>query len=414
MTRYGNRILIVFLPVLFLGLLPAQQRVQETRLLNVQPTGKGFRGAGFLGSKIFAYTRFHEGIGINLFRLEGEREVAVLKQRHGVGIGEYITRIEVARDDSRIVFGSSGDTHHYPTAIFSVRPDGSQLTKLIASGSDCDKTGSSGYGPSYCNFPYGGRLSPDGQRILFFNKVLEWNEEAKDNDYNYYLSLMPAAGGPVVRLVELGPGNHAVWSEDGASIYYSTAGKQGYDPWHDVPQRYDLETGRSEFLTDEPWHAWPPGLAVSRSDGALYFIAKQGFVRLDPETGEVEVVSEERFDTFDLSPDGHRAVGLKEGAVTIVDLEFPSRSPLRMELGGVDELKLGAVSVARKKMLGQMEKTAPSTSDTIARLFHSRAVTKVKESIGIQRIRWLTNERLWCVLGESPAKVRVGTIRLAN
>ena len=47
MTRYGNRILIVFLPVLFLGLLPAQQRVQETRLLNVQPTGKGFRGAGF-------------------------------------------------------------------------------------------------------------------------------------------------------------------------------------------------------------------------------------------------------------------------------------------------------------------------------------------------------------------------------
>ena len=110
-----------------------------------------------------------------------------------------------------------------------------------------------------------------------------------------------------------------------------------------------------------------PGLAVSRSDGALYFIAKQGFVRLDPETGEVEVVSEERFDTFDLSPDGRRAVGLKEGAVTIVDLEFPSRSPLRMELGGVDELKLGAVSVARKKMLGQMEKTAPSTSDTTSR-----------------------------------------------
>ena len=413
MTRYGNRILIVFLPVLFLGLLPAQQRVQETRLLNVQPTGKGFRGAGFLGSKIFAYTQFHEGIGINLFRLEGEREVAVLKQRHGVGIGEYITRIEVARDDSRIVFGSSGDTHHYPTAIFSVRPDGSQLTKLIVSGSDCDKTRSTGYGPSYCNFPYGGRISPDGQKILFFNKVLEWNEETKVNDYNFYLSLMPAGGGPVVRLEEIGPGRStAVWSKDGRSIYYCSS-RSSDETWNYVPRRYDLETGRSEFLIDEAWKALPP-LAGSRADGALYFRSNQGFVRLDPETREVEVIVEERFDTFDLSPDGRRAVGLKEGAVTIVDLGFPSSSPLQRELGVVDELELGKVSAAREKMLVQMEKTARSASAGIPKWLQSRAVEEVLGSIGIQRIRWLDNERLWCVLGEHPAKVRVGTIRLTN
>ena len=68
-----------------------------------------------------------------------------------------------------------------------------------------------------------------------------------------------------MRLEEIGPGFSAVWSKDGTSIYYSSS-KHRYDPWHDVPRRYDLETGRSDFLTDSSWHVWPPGLAVSRAD----------------------------------------------------------------------------------------------------------------------------------------------------
>ena len=65
MSRYGNKILVILMLVLFSGLLlAAQQRVQETRLLKVQTRGKNFVGLGFLGSKLFVYSRFDEGIGI--------------------------------------------------------------------------------------------------------------------------------------------------------------------------------------------------------------------------------------------------------------------------------------------------------------------------------------------------------------
>ena len=208
-----------------------------------------------------------------------------------------------------------------------MRPDGSQLTKLVQSGDDCDEFVYPGYGTGLCSSPSAPRLSPDGRKIIFFNDVREWDEEARDNLSHYYLSTMPATGGPIVRLQEAGPGYDAVWSEDGRSIYYYFS---RYDPWDGVPRRYDLETGRSEFLTDKTWRARSLGMAVSRADGALYFLSKKGFVRLDPETGVAEVVSEQYFDAFglSLSPDGRWAAGLKEGDVTIVDLEFPSSAPL--------------------------------------------------------------------------------------
>ena len=75
-------------------------------------------------------------------------------------------------------------------------------------------------------------------------------------------------------------------------------------------------------------------LAVSQADGTLYFISNQGFVRLDPETGFAEVVSEEHLESFDLSPDGRRAVGIKEGEVMLVNLEFPSSTPLQVDSSG--------------------------------------------------------------------------------
>ena len=324
--------------------------------------GLHLKASGGLGSQLFAYSRYDEARnGSKLYRLEGKEEVLVFAPP-SPWFDQYISQVQVSRDDSRIVFDTSGGTSHYPIVIYTVRPDGSQLTKLVSSGDDCrGRLNPPGYGSPFCSLSYDPRLSPDGQRVLFVNKVREWDEEAQYNLNHYYLSMIPVTGGPIVRLEEIGPGFSAVWSKDGTSIYYSSS-KHRYDPWHDVPRRYDLETGRSDFLTDSSWHVWPPGLAVSRADGALYFIAKQGFVRLDPETGVVGVVSEERFDTFDLSPDGRRAVAIKQGDISIVNLEFPSTSPLEVEAGAVDELELVQIPATREKRVSQIERSATTAS----------------------------------------------------
>ena len=404
MSKHSRLIPVIFVSVFFFSLLSAQERVQETRLLEqASQDGEGEKGDP-LGLDLFVYSRG----GRTLFRLDGDREVPVLKPPFEVDISENIYDVQASRDGSLIVFGSGGATWHFPVSIHSVRPDGSQLKTLVQSGDDCDKFVWPGYGSHLCSFPQAPRISPDGQRVLFINEVHEWDEEAKDNLHHYYLSMVPIMGGSIVRLEEVGPGHGIAWSEDGASIYYYSTKQQGYDPWHDVPRRYDLETGRSAFLTDASWHVWPPGLAVSRGDNALYFIAKQGFVRLDPETGVAEIVSEERFDTFDLSPDGRRAVGIKEGDLTLIDLEFPSSIPLQVEPGAVDELALGQLPAARERWLTQRQRRATSVSalSSLASL-----ASQARKAIGVDMVRWVDNERLWCRVGDD-AGLRVGIAHL--
>ena len=206
-----------------------------------------------------------------------------------------------------------------------------------------------------------------------------------------------------------------MWSEDGSSIYYYGSPKKGYDPWQAVPRRYDLETGHSAFLTDASWTVWPPGLAVSRGDDALYFIAKQGFVRLDPETGVAEVISEKRFKRFALSPDGRRAVGFKDGDLTLIDLELPSTTPLQVEPGALDELALGQLPAARERWIASKLRPAASVSAL------SSLVSQARKAIGVTRVLWLDNERLWCVVQEEKIidstrtvdeEVRVGIAQL--
>ena len=402
MFRYGHLIVI---SVLFWGQLSAQRWVQETRLLTKAVSrGDSITESGALGSKLFAYGRYDESRdGSKLFRLLKGKEALVFR----TPLHEKIHDVQVSRDDSRIVFLTAGFTSSYPVIIFSVRPDGSQLTKLVVSGSNCEKFVWPGYGSDHCSSPSNPRLSPDGQKVLFFNEVDEWDEEAKDNLRHYYLSMVPVTGGPIVRLEEVGPGHDAVWSEDRASIYYYSDGARN-DPRARVPQRYDLETGRSELLTDSSWRALRP-LAVSQADGALYFrsLSKQGLTRLDPKTGYTEVVSKVWFDTFDLSPDGRWAVGLKDGDLTLVNLEFPSSAPLEMAPGVVDKLELGRSPAAREKKVSQIERSA--TSASVRKLLQPR-VREALKSTGVRSIRWLDNNRLWCATETD--QFRVGIIRL--
>ena len=406
MSKYRSLILVISISVLFSGLVSAQERVQETRLLaKTGSKGQSLSESGALGSKLFAYSRIDKyGSGRNLFRLEGEREVPVLKPPFGVAIGESIYDVQVSRDESRIVFASSGVTWHFPTSIHSVRPDGSQLRILVKSGDDCGKRGpTGGHGPSQCSFPRAPRLSPDGQQILFFNEVDEWNEEKQGNVFHVYLSMIPVTGGPIVRLEEVGSGHAAVWSGDGTSIYYYSS-----EASNGTLLRYDLETGRSEPLTDELWEVWRLPLAVSQADGTLYFISNQGFVRLDPETGFAEVVSEKHLESFDLSPDGRRAVGIKEGEVMLVNLEFPSSTPLQVDSSAVDELELGQIPAARERWFTQ-KMSRKSTSAGLTEL-----ASQARKAIGVKQVRWLDNDRLWCVVQDnnSSQAIRVGIVRL--
>ena len=402
MSKYSHLIPVIFVSVFFFSLLSAQEQVQETRLLvAVNPYGEGEEGDP-LGSDLFAYSRY----GKNLFRLEEEREVPVLKERFGVGIGEFIRDVQISRDNSRIVFASSGATWHWDTAIHSVRPDGSQLRTLVKSGDDCGEFVYPGYGSNRCSSTLAPRLSPDGQRILFISEVREWDEEAKENLHHYYLSIIPVTGGQIVRLEEVGSAIQAVWSEDGASIYYYSI-KVPDETWNYVPRRYDLESGRSEPLTDASWKARRP-LAVSRADGMLYFnllSTQGGFARLDPETGVTEVISEERFDSFDLSPDGRRAVGVKGGDLTLINLEFLSSSPLQVNPGAMDALELGQIPAARERWLASKLRPAASVSAL------SSLASQARKAIGVHMVRWVDNERLWCLVGDD-AGLRVGIAHL--
>ena len=149
----------------------------------------------------------------------------------------------------------------------------------------------------------------------------------------------------------------------------------------DAPNPSPMHRGR-------PGGHWRyPGRTV-----ALYFISKQGFARLDPETGFAEIVSEERFDSFALSPDGRRAVGVKEGSVTPVDLEFSSSGPLQVNSGALDELELGQITAARERWLTQRQRRATSYAEL------RELPGLARKAIGVEQVRWVGNKRLWCVV----------------
>ena len=174
MSRCSGRILVVLVSVLFLGPLSAQEQARETGLLvqsqpgeQVPTAGGSFLASGSLGSKLFAYSRLIKTS--HLVLLEGEREVTQLTR-------EKIHDVQVSRDDSRIIFATSGDTWYYPTVIYSVRPDGSELRILVKGRFDCEGSPSQ-YGSPYCSFPRRPRLSPDGQKIIFFDEVNSFDEE---------------------------------------------------------------------------------------------------------------------------------------------------------------------------------------------------------------------------------------------
>ena len=175
MSKYSHLILIISISSLFSSLLPAQEQIQETRLLaKIQKYEEfGPKPSGSLGSKLFVYTRFDpDQDGSNLFRIEANKEVPVFSS-HSVATGGHIHNIQVSRDDFRIVFASSGMSHYYPVVIYSVRPDGSQLTPLVESGDDCRgrfKSVPPHYGSPYCSVPRSPRISPDSQRIIFFKQ----------------------------------------------------------------------------------------------------------------------------------------------------------------------------------------------------------------------------------------------------
>ena len=408
MSKYSHLILIISVSILFPSLLSAQERVQETRLLaKTVSRGASLTESGALGSKLFAYSRSDESRdGSKLYLLKEGEEVLVFRTPHH----EKIYDVQVSRDDSRIVFFTSGFSSSYPSIIFSVRPDGSQLTKIVTSGDDCRHFKSiPPRHPPFCSDPLAFQLSPDGQRVLFFNKVREWNEEAKENLYRFYLSMIPVTGGPIVRLEEVETGFQAVWSEDGASIYYHSGSPYTgrlNEQWNGSLRRYDLGTGRSEQIVEESWEVltWG-GLEVSPVDGSIYFVAsKRGFARLDPEAGFAEVISEERFERFDLSPDGRRAVGVKEGDVTLVDLEFPNSAPLQVDSGPADELALGQVPAARERWLTQKMSRHQSTLSSLT--------SRAREAIGVKRVRWLDNEQLWCVMQQEDEAIEVGIVQL--
>ena len=114
-----------------------------------------------------------------MVRIEGDREVPVLKPPFEVNISIDFYDVQVSRDESLIVFGSGGPTWHYQKFIHSVRPDGSQLKTLVTSWDDCGKFVPTGYGSHICSFPRAPKLSPDGQRILFINEVREWMKKLK-------------------------------------------------------------------------------------------------------------------------------------------------------------------------------------------------------------------------------------------
>lgn len=318
----------------------------------------------------------------------------------------HISDVNLSRDDSRVVFVTAGATGHTPYIIYSVKTNGSDLIKLAASKGDCGERASkilNGDGGPYCNYPSFPRLSPDGQKVLFTEGVIEVDEERQTVSQLDYLCVVSTDGGPVVRLAkESSPHmGRAEWSEDGTSIYYAARNSL---------KRFDFESGRSQRITEHSRKGkWYSPLRVSPADGSVYFVAQRGFSRLDPRTGSVEVLSSERFDAFELSPDGSKIVGATElyeaesTSLTIVDLGNRVTYPLEMKHGTNDELGLEHV------LAGRSSGRTPTSANT------SRQ--RNLDAAWVEAIHWLGETRLWCllVLEDGPHyEHRVGIIELAN
>ena len=382
--------------------------VVETRLLGktklgwLDGVGTADWFTGALGSELFVYGLDNQTreAGGDLYRIEGEKVVPL--QLH-ISSGE-ISRVNLSKDDSRIVFLTSGPTGHTPSIIYSVGADGAHLIKLVESEGECGEKAKKilpGDGMPYCNYPSRPRISPDGQKVLFIEYVLDVDEERQTVSQPEYLCVVSTEGGPVVRLEESSHMGGAEWSEDGASIYYVA---------DSILRRFDLETGSSQPLTDNSWKVrWTSPLRVSPADGSLYFNSQSGFARLDPDTGSAEVLSGRRLDAFELSPDGCKIVGVTVDItdafgvtcdITIIDRKNRFTSPLQMRRGAKDELGLEPILACRSS-------TQAQTS--------TLAVSKRNAGNWVAAIHWLDETRLWVLLVENSLfEYRVGIIELAN
>ena len=76
MPRYSNKILVILMFVFFPGLVPAQPRIQETRLMMKYKRGLHLNASGGLGSELFAYSRYDEKLPIMEIRNIGTKSTS--------------------------------------------------------------------------------------------------------------------------------------------------------------------------------------------------------------------------------------------------------------------------------------------------------------------------------------------------
>lgn len=183
---------------------------------------------------------YGDSYGLLVRNLKTSQNKLILKDAGGVGISGDLS---FSPDGTHLLF-TTGFATAYPTTIWMIRPDGSELLQLANETKSLDATDPSGktYRVTYAFNP---SFSPDGSKVLVQavenRGKLDQNGHIDYSNNKYYVALLSPTGSNQVPEI-LVEGQPLFWSSDGSAIYFANMHK------FDHIYRYELAKKQSTLM----------------------------------------------------------------------------------------------------------------------------------------------------------------------
>jgi len=218
MTRTSNKVRsTTFFVVLVLGFsaaLLAQNQQSKTALdknkdstnVLVIERAKTHLGEGAALSpdgRLFAYIGNDNSLRVRDLNTGQDR---LLLSEVGPGLDVFVNPM-FSPDGTRVIFSASGGTRYYPSDIYSINTQGSDLVRLTHSKalSTAEKVNA----PLYSEYFYSAQYAPNGKKLMLrvYDPVRQADKVALTNNNGENLEI-------------IGDGIPLYWSNDGESLYY--------------------------------------------------------------------------------------------------------------------------------------------------------------------------------------------------
>jgi WD40-like Beta Propeller Repeat len=200
--------------------------------------------------------------GLHLLKVASREDHVLLKEAGGVDV---FSDPSFSPDGMRVVFSASGGTMHWPSEIYSVGTDGTDVRQLTASS---PKTGSDGY---YSEYFYAPKYSPDGSQIL----ISRYDHDPSSAQHESAELISPDGS----RRIRVADGRPLFWSATGNAIFVAR-GVRDQEGKGTTVVKVDLVRGTSEpvFRLNEPIFGKLPKedvFAVAADDSTVGFATVQ-------------------------------------------------------------------------------------------------------------------------------------------